>query len=125
AGLARGEKVRAKAKPVPKAGFYWPGKGIVAEAEMTTLISPPAGRGCRQAGEGQSQISQGWRGPPPPPPGPSPPSRGGGGGAPHPPPSSPSLLLAAGAPPPPAPRGAPPARGGAPRPPPSARPTRG
>ena len=63
AGLARGEKVRAKAKPVPKAGFYWPGKGIVAEAEMTTLISPPAGRGCRQAGEGQSQISQGWRGP--------------------------------------------------------------
>ena len=35
------------ARPLPKAGYYSPGRGIVGAAEMEALLSPFTGRGCR------------------------------------------------------------------------------
>ena len=44
---AGGEAEAPSAWPLPKAGYYRPGRGIVGAAEMEALLSPFTGRGCR------------------------------------------------------------------------------
>ncbi|MCC0044985.1 MAG: cobaltochelatase subunit CobN, partial [Brucellaceae bacterium] len=44
-----------EAKPVPKAGYYLPGKGVV---ELKAFFSPFTGRRSRQGDEGQDRLSR-------------------------------------------------------------------
>ncbi|WP_127522690.1 cobaltochelatase subunit CobN [Mesorhizobium sp. Z1-4] len=53
--LAGGAADAPEAKPVPKAGYYLPGKGVV---ELKAFFSPFTGRRSRHGDEGQDRLSR-------------------------------------------------------------------